>query len=633
MKDVMNLMQLWAHLWQSTVFAGLVGLGTLAFRRHEAAVRHAMWVAASFKFLVPFGALIAFGGSLGIRTAAIAAIQRQVTIVIRDPGAGLSLPPIDAALAEQTKGASAWSGWIGAAAIALWAGGTLLILGVWVVRWRRIAALARSAPRIEDGSTVAALRRLESVESVSGRKRRIGFVSCDAQLEPGVFGVLRPVLLWPAAIADHLDTDQIEAILAHEVSHVRRRDNLWAALHMIVEAAFWFHPLVWWIGARLVDERERACDEDVLHIGGRPEVYAETILKACRMYVEAPLACVAGVTGSDLTRRIERIMTHGGAEPLSRSRKTVLGMLAFVTIAAPIGAGAVSPHQRVERAETRVTTFALRVSHPLRLQVTPDGTTAWPQFEVASVKPNQGADVKILIQTLPGGRFSATNVPIRLLIQYAYGLQPPQLAGGPGWIDTDHFDIVAKGDADEDVRLMLRSLLADRFNLGTHIDSRELPVYALVVAAKDGHLGPQLARAAVDCDAGDAAGKLRARNAKMAVKPSGEKGCGIHMGAGSMAVNGASLSQVANSLTNWAGRIVMDRTGLSGDYDFTLKWTPDRMPQGFDKKFAAGALAAPDPNGPSLFTAVREQLGLKLDPQKAPVDVLVIDRAERPTGN
>src|SRR6185295_15081393 len=123
-------------------------------------------------------------------------------------------------------------------------------------------------------------------------------------LEPGVVGVLRPVLLIPDGIAGRLTPPQLASVLAHELCHVRRRDNLFASIHMIVEAIFWFHPLVWWIGAKLVEERERACDEEVLSLGSAPHVYAEGIVNVCKLYVESPLVCVSGVTGSNLRKRI-----------------------------------------------------------------------------------------------------------------------------------------------------------------------------------------------------------------------------------------------------------------------------------------------------------------------------------------
>jgi len=148
------------------------------------------------------------------------------------------------------------------------------------------------------------------------------------------------VLLLPSGIADRLTDRQVDLILAHEVSHVRRYDNLTATLHMLVQAVFWFHPLVWWLGARLVDERERACDEDVLRSGGEPQVYAESILKTCQFFVQSPSICVAGVTGADLKKRIERIMRNDTASSLSALTKVLLTAAGVASIAAPIAVGA-----------------------------------------------------------------------------------------------------------------------------------------------------------------------------------------------------------------------------------------------------------------------------------------------------
>jgi TonB family protein len=131
----------------------------------------------------------------------------------------------------------------------------------------------------------------------------------------------------------------VEAILAHEVQHVRRRDNLAAAMHMFVEAIFWFHPLVWWLGARLVEERERACDEAVLRLGNPPEIYAESILKTCEFCVASPVACVPGVTGADLKQRIVRIMTQRSVDKLGFLKKLLLVAVGTGAVAAPIIAG------------------------------------------------------------------------------------------------------------------------------------------------------------------------------------------------------------------------------------------------------------------------------------------------------
>jgi len=197
---------------------------------------------------------------------------------------------------------------------ATWLCGFVVVLSSWYVRWRKISAAVREAVPLYEGREVEALRR---VEPFCGIQNSIKILLSSGSLEPGIFGIARPVLLWPEGISEHLDDAHLQAIVAHEVCHVRRRDNLAAAIHMLVEAIFWFHPLMWWVGTRLVDERERACDEDVLEMGTQRQVYAESILKTCEFCVEAPLACMSGVTGADLKKRIVRIMSEHLAHRLS----------------------------------------------------------------------------------------------------------------------------------------------------------------------------------------------------------------------------------------------------------------------------------------------------------------------------
>jgi beta-lactamase regulating signal transducer with metallopeptidase domain len=158
------------------------------------------------------------------------------------------------------------------AALFLWFCGCAAIAACWATRWKRMQELRMRATPLRIRSGIASA---------------VPIMSAPGLVEPGVFGVFRPVLLLPAGIAERLNQSQLEAILAHELCHVRRRDNLTAAIHMAVQAAFWFHPLVWWLGARLVDERERACDEEVLRLGNKPQVYAEGILRVCKLYVES----------------------------------------------------------------------------------------------------------------------------------------------------------------------------------------------------------------------------------------------------------------------------------------------------------------------------------------------------------
>ena len=272
-----------------------------------------------------------------------------------------------------------------------------------------------------------------------------------------------------------------------------------------------------------------------------------------------------------------------------------------------------------------------------------------PSFEVASIKPNNSGDGRVMMQNQPG-RFSATNVTLRLLIRNSYQLQDFQISGGPAWISSDHFDIVAKIDASDAaamtpgppvpgqgpnrLQLMIRSLLRDRFKLAVHTETKDQPIYALVLARNDGRLGPSLKKSETDCAALMAA---RGRGPLAPPAPGEPMPCGIRIGMGNMAVGGSTLAQFANSLGMFVGRVVLDRTGLAGAYDINLTWTPDQMPQRppgtpSDQPIRANGVDI-DPNGPSIFTAVQEQLGLKLDAQRGPVEMLVIDRAEKPVEN
>ena len=210
--------------------------------------------------------------------------------------------------------------------LAIWLCGFLFVVFSWLRGWLRIRASIRASSRMAMLAEVPVL-------------------SSPLLIEPGIFGIIRPVLVLPRGIEDRLTQAQLHAIIAHEICHVRRRDNLTAALHMVVEALFWFHPAVWWIKTRLLEEREQACDEIVLQSGNAAEVYAESILNVCKFCIESPLACVAGVTGSDLKRRIVRIMTGNVASKLGPGRKLLLALAATVAVSIPVVFGLVHVKQ------------------------------------------------------------------------------------------------------------------------------------------------------------------------------------------------------------------------------------------------------------------------------------------------
>jgi uncharacterized protein (TIGR03435 family) len=259
--------------------------------------------------------------------------------------------------------------------------------------------------------------------------------------------------------------------------------------------------------------------------------------------------------------------------------------------------------------------------------------SANPSFDVASVKRNTSGTTRIAVNVQPGGRFTVTNMPLRALIMNACQLQSSQLIGAPDWIATERFDIVAKMPEEnsaqgaarpEDTRLMLRSLLAERFRLEVHNEQRELAIYALVV--KDSQSGASLRRSDIDCVTLAATAAPAAPQPPNADRPT----CGMRLGPGRLTGGAIPLSQFANALAPFLERIVVNRTELAGNFDIDLSWTPEQVPQGPPPP-GAPPLPAIDPNGPSIFTAVQEQLGLKLESAKGPVDVLVIDHVEQPT--
>jgi bla regulator protein BlaR1 len=361
----------------------------------------------------------------------------------------------------------------------------------------------------------------------------------------------------------------------------------------------------------LIDERERACDEDVVRLGSDPRIYAEGILTTSKLCVESPLACAAGITGSDLKTRIEAIIQRHPCRALGGWRQLLLWTAAASALALPVSLGLFDVPLLRAQAPPAVPALA---------------------FEVASVKPNKSGEARASFGGRPGGQVVVINNTLRNMIRNAYELQEYQIVGGPDWINDDRFDIVAKAANSDATRLqlaaMVQTLLADRFKLVVHRETRQVPIYALVMARSDKRLGPRLQPSTVDCEALFTA--ARRGGAPPPSAPPGERPpCGIRLVPGRMMAGGSLLSDVGRNLAPFTGRLVIDQTGLTGRFDLDLEWTPDQMPQA--QPGAPPAVLPPPPSdGPSLFAAVQEQWGLKLDAARGPVEVLVIDSAERP---
>lgn len=610
------------HLWQSTLFAVIAGLLTLTLRKNRARARYWLWLAASVKFLIPFSLLIVIGSQFSLSRGSVGtnAVVYRAMDAVGQPFAQLVIP--------ESSGATPTAVFppvihvVVPSFLAAWLCGFLVIVVVWFVRWRRISATVRTASPLREGREVEALRRLATM---GGLRKGVQVLLSRASIEPGIFGIARPVLLWPESLSQRLDDAHLEAILAHELWHVRQRDNLVAVIHMSVEAIFWFHPLVWWLGARLVEERERACDEKVLEIGNDRQVYAESILKICEFCMESPLACVSGVTGADLKKRIVYIMTTNVSRKLDFGRKLLLFAAGLLAVIVPVAFGLVRP----------TTNWAK--SQALALGTAP----AAPMFESAMIRPNNGKSFESWI-IWKAGRLMVTNLTLQKLIQQAYSVQTDRISGGPAWLDSQGYDIDAKvgesviaelhelspSQRFTEQKRMLQALLADRFKLAFHREAKEVSVYALTT----GKNGPELQQA----KPGD-------------TYPNGFKddhdrpiGAGIFLPRGPCKLlgQGVPIADLVGALSERLGRTVVDETGLKGNYDFTLDcFAPLRTPESEPSilsavpEHAEALTKVHAIETASIVEAVSEQLGLELNLQTVPLEILVIDNAREITGD
>lgn len=673
------------HLWQSTLMILVAWLLTIVLRRNSARTRYWIWMAASLKLLVPFSVLTAIGHSLrpadapalAIDNSRLAGAIAMAHPFLQDYQSAQVFPAesVFAPLAQTQHHVV-----LPELVVALWAVGVLFLLLRWSRDWLGIRRMLRSASRVS-------------------LNPRVPVYLTSQAIEPGVVGIFRPLILLPEQLLERLPVGQLHSILEHEICHVRRRDNLMAAMHMLVEAIFWFHPAVWWIERRLIEERERACDEAVLRLGNEAEVYAESILNVCKICTEAPMICVSGVTGSELKQRILRIMTKQVGLELDWRRKVLLCFAGVAAVSTPLIVGAFHlaevhaqslpaargssiaatwqgtlhtdrDYRFVIKIETAgdgalqgtfynldgrpggmpatSTTLAgslLKIDFGFATYqgtVSADGgsvkgtwsqgsdqrvlilarastETAWtiprppprvapmsqdidPTFEVATIKPSS-PEARGPRYSFEPRRFSVTRVTLSQLVQFAYRVQEREIAGAPGWFDTETYDIsaVPGGQGEPSIRqwqTMMKKLMADRFQLKFHNEGRELGVYAVTLAKG----GPKFKKSQGD--------------------PNGIPGLGF--GPGNMGATNATMADIAEAWQQGAlDGPVVDQTGLMGRYDLSLRWTPDAS------RPAQENTDVP----PDFYTAVQEQLGLKVISTRAQVEVIVIDQVARPSPN
>ena len=560
------------HLWQSTLFAVTVALLCLALRKQGASLRYWLWLAVSVKFLVPLSWLIELGSRLQPAPGAVS--PTPISFLVKEASQPFAL----VAPAPMLEPVASAPSIVPTVLFGIWLCGFAISACGWLRSWLRMRRASRFASpcRVEAGRHLSHIRILES----------------SLPVEPCAFGIFRPVLLLPNDIDAHLSREQLETIILHELCHIRRRDNLTAAVHLLAETIFWFYPPIYWIGERMMKERETACDERVMRMVPEPEIYAQGILAVCRFALRSAPILAAGVAGPDLRRRIEAIMARRASLPLDWPRKLFLSSALAIMIGAPFWAGVL--FVRAGDAQT------------------PSAAAPVAPFGVASIKPARSGEVNRGFRRFVGGGLDTVNITLKMLISFAYDLPADRILQGPSWLDSDGYDILAKPDPETGqkidisrraIRIRTQSLLADRFKLALHKETRQLTIFKLLVEKN----GPKHLEAA-----------------KGSTPDWVNNGHHLDCMAMTMELFAKGF------LTDQMRLPVIDQTGINGSFDFSMDWAPEERSPGRPE---AEPSAASDQSGPSFLTALREQLGLKLESGKGPVEVLIVDHAQKPSEN
>lgn len=526
------------HLWQSTLFLGIVACLMSFLKKNNARVRYCLWLAASAKFMVPFALLTVAGAQLPwpVRSAdgsdMLSTAGRMVARITNFGGTGATplivhtVNPGDVVLI---------------ALGVIWLAGTLALAARSLLLFRRVHQTLRESSQTSLPFVIPAR-------------------SSSSQLVPAVVGVFRPTLLLPQGIEERLAPEEMRAVLAHEECHVLWHDNLAAAFHMVVEAVFWFNPFIWWLSSRLINERERACDERVLANGHAPKTYAEGILKVCEHYLQFRFACVAGVSGTNLRQRIEAIMKNELVEPLNRVRKLVLTAMATSAIVVPVMVGSLASTHAL--AQAAVSDPAVHVF--IHLSSPDEKNVPAPKIPLES-----------------GRWIIDVKLPLRSLIARAYGVSESQVVGRD-WSRERIYQITAYGPPSSMKRgdhALLQDLLARHFGLVVKTESRSVEGYVL-----RNSVGNTKFKSGVDDS-----GKL------------------IHFYPHGVDMTNCPMSALARFLERGLNAPVVDKTGLNGNYDYKFTW----------ESSAPGA-----PDSATAARALETQLGLSLQAESVTADVI-----------
>ncbi len=607
---------------KATLVCGLAFLLSSLLRHARASIRHLI-------FALAFTALAVIPGvTLVLPTVAITVPAALTAKLNRAQDTAPALPMSLAA--GRPAGTSSSAGreatlkdtvTFGQVVTTTWLIGVVLFLmpvtaGLWQLRYLR-----KSAWPWHDGQSL-----VETMTSSACVRRRIDVLLHDAVTGPLTCGVFRASIILPAG-AREWDEVSLRCALRHELEHIARWDFSTLCVSRLIGAAYWFHPLVWAMRRQLRLEAERACDDAVLREEDARDYAYLLVSMAQQQPAGTPRPVLAMAGRDDLSARVAAVLND--RQPRGHvGRRVAVGSV----VTAAMVVSAISPVTVVrampQTQQTATSASGLRFE-TISLKRNRDNERSWWR-----IGDNEDGTAGVG----PDGRvqwLTATNVTARLLLSSAFSFElrgdrgiggPHQIDNAPEWIDSDRFDVVARAPSratKEQMNQMMQSLLAERFSLEVHLASKEFPIHALALSRSDGNPGPRMTPSHIDCTS----------------KPGASSPCGLSSSAGRLTGRGVTMAQLVRILPNHLGgahrigldRRVLDHTGLSGPFDFTLEWTQDSVSPAI---FVSAPWSFPlESKAPNFVAALQDQLGLMFETQWAPQPVLAIDRIAPPAEN
>ena len=506
--------------------------------------------------------------------------------------------------------------------VLVWSVGVALLAfriagGAWRVHRIHRAALAMAPSRWS--------AEAQRVADRIGLSRVLRVVDAAMIATPTVVGYLRPVVLLPIAACSTLSPAQVEAILAHELAHIRRHDGLVNLLQVLAETVLFYHPAVWWVSSRIRTEREHCCDDVAVAACGDPVRYAEALTELAAWSTPPPRLALSATSGS-LIQRVRRILMPRRHAASSRQGLAVAAvMLAFlvpltVVVRTQVPAGEIVTAMR-DGSLSR--TFGPRdVNRILGYELFP----APARFPTDDPRDARAWDVTV---ERVGGQMPFKGFPARSLIRYAYDLAETPVVGGPAWLDQESVSFTATTSAttlNDDFRLAIREALEQQFHLVTHHEVRDFPAYALTLA--NGQPGPNLKPSDGTCVTSEMVQEA-ARSGRRVANGQRTRVCGHDHSFTGRAGVGVTPADLAASIgRSWVDREVVDQTGLQGRFDYRLDLGIVPLSIAVTARPALEPVFRPFGVQP-FPKALEEQLGLKLEETTVSHEVLVIDSAER----